>query len=160
MLIHPWRCQLTMRRGTGRSGVALSVQKVAPGPYRFFYYLTQARAEICAGTAHGFTFCCACAALARRRTRTKRRSTHAEKPCSALTARSEISGDRDRQRCERQCGESDSWLFDWRRRLLTLVVITAGWMGGAREYNGDLIEEGGTNLGFNWYGIQRVKPTV
>lgn len=50
----------------------------------------------------------------------------------------------DRQRCERQSTESDSWVFDWQERLLTLVVITEGGLGGEgiQEYNRALGEEG------------------
>lgn len=56
----------------------------------------------------------------------------------------EIQG--DRQRRDRQCRESDSWLSDWQPRLLSVVVITEGWGrwdDGIREHNGD---EGGWEI--------------
>lgn len=63
----------------------------------------------------------------------------------------------DRQRCERQSRESDSWVFDWQDRLLTLgVIIKVGGRGlGVREYRNTMETWGrwGRNLGFNRYEI-------
>lgn len=82
--------------------------------------------------------------------KTKHSRVHTERHCAVLIDQHELSRDKDtdrqtdRQRCERQSTESDSWVFDWQERLLTLVVITEGGLGGEgiQEYNRALGEEG------------------
>ena len=110
--------------------------------YRESYRLTPEEEYTYTATAHTHTHI-----HTEMRWNTKHCWMHAEQPCTALTARPDISRDRDRQRCARQSRESDSWVFDWQDRLLTLGVITEGgpvgvWDEGIREYNREFREEG------------------